>query len=103
MPSEYHDANQLPATLVTQATPFLYQSPGVLCSSGGTNLSTGSPGSAYIASAVTNLEATLNGANLGTQTNPGVPPSAIGGGLTKVTYAQAEAGVFAPVNGPVRS
>jgi len=103
MPSDLHDVNQLPASITTQVTPFLYQSPGVLCSSGGTNLSTGSPGSAYIASAVVNLEAQINNTNLGTQSNPGVPPSALPSVGQKVSYAQAEAGLFVPVNGIARS
>jgi len=102
MPSEYHDANQLPATLVTQATPFLYQSPGVLCSSGGTNLSTGSPGSAYIASAI-NIQTGGPNWELSTQDNNGCGMPQNLPWLTTVSYGQAESGKFPPANGVVRS
>ena len=105
MPSDLHDVNQLPASITTQVTPFLYQSPGVLCSSGGTNLSTGSPGSAYIASAVGVQQggATFQ-LNTQDNTGPGVGPIQVQvTQLTTVAYTQSEAGLFKPVNGILRS
>jgi hypothetical protein len=106
MPADLHDANQLPAVLVTQATPWNYISPGVLCSSQSV-LATigGTVGSAYIASAVGVQQggATFQ-LNTQDNTGPGVGPIQVQvTQLTTVAYTQSEAGLFKPVNGILRS
>lgn len=109
MPADKNDYVQLPAVLVTQVTPWNYSAAGVLCSAAGNLTSAGgSGGSTYIETPVTIALATNSGGASGTyqlatqdNTTPGgiinVP------WLTTVAYSQAEAGLFKPVNGILRS